>query len=59
MANDKRENTSCLGSLLIGNYSVSTVTVYNMVRFFIIILFILIKKFPLHLQEINDKLSNT
>jgi len=37
MANDKRENTRCLGSLLIGNYSVSTVTIY-MVHYFIIII---------------------
>lgn len=33
MASDKRENTRCLGSLLIGGYSVSTVTIY-MVQFF-------------------------
>lgn len=45
MANDKRENTRCPGSLLMGGYSVSIVTIY-MVHYFII----LIKKNLLHLQ---------
>jgi len=53
MANDKRENTRCPGSLLMGGYSVSIVTIY-MVHYFII----LIKKKTTALAINQHKLSN-